>query len=636
MAVVGRNVFQRGLDYILGRNFAIGLASMALLGISGFATWRGMTDFIAGIQDNAASIANPLSGGTAALALAIVVVLTFLMWIALRETVKPQRTGHLLLTTPLYVFLLIWSVGFGYGYWWSLIAGSEATRTGLQGQAEDVRDATVGVAARLAAVQSRLDAVVRFSERQMRQEESSGGSCGVASGRGQGPLYRARAGVRDSVQALSADIKSSWLGSVETDLSELNGRLSTIGDVAGTSVAERKQEFERVSAELRGRAAEIATRSDALGQSFATEMRQLASELSVEPGQPNFKCYDPELAARLTEAAADAGQPAQIDLREAKFSEGAAGVANAVMTIWTKLGRGVQSLYTDVPPVDEREAFSGRDLIALLAAIGVDLGLFVLAFINPPALSPATRDAFERNMARVSLASDEVIRELARAMKTAIHDVPGLDLEKVRMHFISHRGEGYFITPNLYRCGEQVGEEAFEGDPKDEIRRGVAMNQMAGIFDEYGIIEPMSEKERQQFWREDPRRLSPDLIREGGPEAAGLTDAAKERISKDVESELTKAWIEGKEAGLFGKARHALEVAGWSVAARNNPEIWPLKSQVGLTPLLYAVAVASGYDPDSDGLLTDLTPRDERAAFLSGDARQLGGPDNPRRLEDKR
>ncbi|MEM9095651.1 MAG: hypothetical protein AAGC62_11835, partial [Pseudomonadota bacterium] len=370
----------------------------------------------------------------------------------------------------------------------------------------------------------------------------------------------------------------------------------------------------------RGRAAEIATRYDALGQAFASDMRALAGELAVEPGQPGFKCYDPSLAARLNEAANDASEPAKIDLREAKFSEGAAGVANAVMTIWTKLGRGVQSLYTDVPPIDPREAFSGRDLIALLAAIGVDMGLLVLAFINPPALAAATRDAFERNMARVSLASDEVIRELARAMKTAIHDVPGLDLEKVRMHFISHRGEGYFITPNLYRCGDRVGDDQAE-DPQAEIRRGVAMNQMAGIFDEYGIIEPMTEDDRKQFWRDDPRRLSPELMEQG------LPDAAREKIEGEVEKQLTEAWVEGGEAGLFGKARHALEVAGWSVAARNNPEIWPLKSKVGLTPLLYAVAVASGYDPDNDGLQSGLTDRSEAAALLEGDA--------VKRIEDK-
>jgi len=63
------------------------------------------------------------------------------------------------------------------------------------------------------------------------------------------------------------------------------------------------------------------------------------------------------------------------------------------------------------------------------------------------------------------------------------------------------------------------------------------------------------------------------------------------------------------------------------VAARNNPEIWPLKSKVGLTPLLYAVAVASGYDPDNDGLQSGLTDRSEAAALLEGDA--------VKRIEDK-
>ena len=35
-------------DYVFGRNALIGVASLMLLAISGFATWSGMSDFIIG------------------------------------------------------------------------------------------------------------------------------------------------------------------------------------------------------------------------------------------------------------------------------------------------------------------------------------------------------------------------------------------------------------------------------------------------------------------------------------------------------------------------------------------------------------------------------------------------------------
>ena len=69
-----------------------------------------------------------------------------------------------LITFPLYVFLAIWSIGFGYGFWWSLTSGEEATGTGLAGLQEDTRDASAVVAARLEAVRGQLDNVVDWLE----------------------------------------------------------------------------------------------------------------------------------------------------------------------------------------------------------------------------------------------------------------------------------------------------------------------------------------------------------------------------------------------------------------------------------------------------------------------------------------
>ena len=42
--------FYQATDYLLGRNTLIGIASLMLLILSGFATWHGMRDFIIGVS----------------------------------------------------------------------------------------------------------------------------------------------------------------------------------------------------------------------------------------------------------------------------------------------------------------------------------------------------------------------------------------------------------------------------------------------------------------------------------------------------------------------------------------------------------------------------------------------------------
>ncbi len=592
------------LNFLLGRSLAIGAASMMLLAISGYATWSGMSDFILGIQSSGAEV----DASTTALTVAIVVALTFLMWIALRETVRPGESMRRLFTLPLYLFLALWSVGFGYGYWWSLIAGATATREGLAGQYEDVRDAAVEIAARLEAVNGRLDSVVRFSERQMASEEASGGSCGIDSPPGRGPLWRARSNVRDAVNALSTDIQQSWLAAVQSDLTALNGAIASAGDVSGSTIADRQRSYEQAAAEIRGRATQIATRSNALGASYAGEMRQLADELSVRPGEAGFQCYDPTLAERLREAALDADAQAVIELRPAQFSEGPAGVANAVKTIWTKIGVGVWNLFSPAETdTDAGEALGQRDLIALLAAVGVDFGLLVLAVVNPPRAQTGRMGAFQREVAGIRLASDEVIDELAHSFCAAINNST-VSFAMLQRHLVTHDGRSYFVAPNLYRCDDANTAE---------LENGVAINQIIGVLDEYEIIRPLTPSDRAKMWREDPRRVTIEHYGElrsedkeligrafsgekrgwfsrGRSVAEAGAPAANEPATPDFEplkQEIVDAFQEGRGAGVFAKARRALEAAGWSLRARLVPEIYALKDG-SLVPLLRVIEKA--------------------------------------------
>ncbi|MEZ5908157.1 MAG: hypothetical protein R3D31_05080 [Hyphomicrobiaceae bacterium] len=568
-------------DYLFGRNAMIGIASLMLLVISGYATWSGMADFIIGVSTSSVGQGRELPGGLSVsneiLVIAIVTALTFLMWLVLRETFGPGRKKReRVVTFALYFFLALWSIGFGYGFWWSLIAGEEATRTSLSGLQEDARDASTVIAARLDAVKVQLDSVVSWSESRMALEETSGGSCGVPSGSGRGPLYNARRGVRDSIATLREGIMKSWIAPVQTDLDVLR---QTAAGLEGKTVLERQRQFEARAAQIRGRARNIAARSNALGNSTATEMRALAAAVGIEPGKPGFSCYDPTLAQRLRQAADQAGQPALLRLRAAAFNEGPAGVANAIKNLWENVGSYSASLVRYVVSGGKTggdktaggQSISGRDLIALLATLGIDLGLFVLTVLNPP--SAPHQDALRKAQAELHLPTSEVVHHLSSAFQTAIDRAPGGDLEWVRKHFLHHNGSSYFVIPNLYAAAEDDAEEL----------KALAMNQLAGVLDDLKLVKALTPDELKKFGEEEKRDSFSDLTPYMGGRAEEMTETGAQPV---------------RNHGLLSKAARVLHIAGWSKSAYRDVEIFRLVDAEGLTPLL--IVLNQGKMPTED------------------------------------
>src|SRR6478752_4679520 len=100
-----------------------------------------------------------------------------------------------------------------------------------------------------------------------------------------------------------------------------------------TRATPRRQRFETTASDIRGNARSIAARSNELGRATAAQMRALANLVSAQPNQTGFYCYDPTLVQRLRQAGDQADQPVNLNLREARFSEGAAGVANAIKNL---------------------------------------------------------------------------------------------------------------------------------------------------------------------------------------------------------------------------------------------------------------------------------------------------------------
>ena len=382
-----------------------------------------------------------------------------------------------------------------------------------------------------------------------------------------------RRSVRDGVASLRDNIAKSWLGPVQADLELL--RKSASG-FEGASPEERQKQFEAAAATIRGSARSIASRSNELGKSLGAEMRSLADAVSVAPGQPGFSCQDTTLASRLRQAAEQASVPAQLTLREVAFNEGPAGVANAVKNLWSNLGSYVAGMFTYIFSGGTRTGgesggtpITGRDMIALLATIGIDLGIFVLALLSPPTYPPVRSDALAGVRPRLHKVEFDLARELKAAFDTAIARAPGGSLEWVRRHFVHHGAKSYFVIPNLYRS---------EDGNNDEQQRAIAINQLAGVMNDVKLIRVVTKKELEAFGKEEERSSASSL--------GEHRTAWRKSIGKDEATGHAKDDKPIRNHGLLSKAERMLSIAGWSDIAKRDPEIYELTDTEGLTPLL--------------------------------------------------
>lgn len=351
---------------------ALGIVTLMLLFASFYATWRGMADFVASRAE---------AGGIATTGLVVLVVLTLTlaMYVALREMVNPIRLRNIFIAFPLYALLALWSVGFGYGFWWSLIAGQNATETALSRTVNSLGEATSDLRAQLAAGAALMQTAERLSEEKAQAEIVRGGTCGVASGAGDGPLSRARAETRSQIAAFALGVREDWLGPVNERLAQLEGSLAQPVLEAETPDA-RKRRMLSLGQTVARNAKDISADATARGRLIAEQLRAKADRLAVAPvsGGVDY-CYDPDLATGLVLVAEALEGPFEIEVAAFRFAEGADGVAQAVEDLWLDVFARL-GLVRSPGTIGER--LDGRDLIALLAAIGVDFALFVFALLR--------------------------------------------------------------------------------------------------------------------------------------------------------------------------------------------------------------------------------------------------------------
>jgi len=432
-------------------NFAISVVFFGLLMISAYAVLQGLMDIISVSQPALASGFQRFYIGAAA------VLITAAMWVTLEVALSRGNLPKRVLAAGIYVLLALWSIGFGYGFWWKIIASRTETLAAIQGAATSVASQIQQTNAAVNRLEGSLEGVSAIALQQQNIETKSGGSCGIPSGPGFETLAKRRKVVTDEIDNLTNRIQARWIGPINvvlygTPLSDgslsggLQGELKRLDPkvMRELSADQRAQRF----TEVRDASARAITRIDALnqqqGSEAVTELANLSRQLGVQRGERAFTCYDPQLASALADAATQAKSPPRLSLPVFENSEGAAATAKAFQKIWSyafwAVGLAASWIGLIAAPRDA-VSLGGNDLIALIASCVIDICIFVFGVLR-------TRRPLDGSRL-LQPSSDDSRDKLMASLKAFAAD-DALDARRVFTACIIRAGNRYyFILPHL-------------------------------------------------------------------------------------------------------------------------------------------------------------------------------------------
>ena len=238
----------------------------------------------------------------------------------------------------------------------------------------------------------------------MAREESSGGSCGVASGAGRGRLYAARKSVRDSVASLRDNVVKNWVGPVQADIEAMKKTAAEFetaapedrqtqirgdGDHHPRRRAQHRRPLERtrrLDGDRDARARAVAWRSSRTSRASPASTRPWRSASDRPPIRPRSR--------RRSSCAMSSSAKARPASPMRSRTSGRTSAATRPALVHYVFTGGASGFTTGGEPI------TGRDMIALLATIGIDLGLFVLALLDRPGPPPPQRRRLGRERRR--------------------------------------------------------------------------------------------------------------------------------------------------------------------------------------------------------------------------------------------
>lgn len=393
-------------------------APFSLSGLTGFALWGfillsvlatglGFADLRAAGTDNA-----ELSGIELAFTIATTLFVVSAMVVALHHLVAPEtRLAARLMSFVFYLVFAVWSVGFGYGFFWKELAGQEFTERQFERAITDLSASVARTSAALELSERVTAEAAALATQRADTEAREGRTCAnkPASVPGEGPLMRSRFAFADRARNLGDEVRTSWVGPVADQRMRLQRQVDAL--VKRTSPPASVPEAERAVLEKLAMASRLpaaerralftglhedarafsATANDLRAlhaEAFAGRLVQLAAEVGPDPQRPGSPdparandpgyCWDVVLNEKITAAAAQLRSVEDVAAPEFTFLEGAKATRAAFFGLISWLA-GAVGVHIEG---GDGFVFDDKAFLALFASIAVDLGIVFLTLIG--------------------------------------------------------------------------------------------------------------------------------------------------------------------------------------------------------------------------------------------------------------
>lgn len=368
-----------GLSNVASLQGARRLGLAALLFLTAVATAIGLTDLIR------ASEAGKVGAVEFAVVAALAGAAILTMWLALEYSIALRPWWKRIVPVVVYLILVLWSIGFGFGFYWKHIASIGIAQDETAEMVERVSEGLDGATSTLSTIQRQLNELSRASQERTNQEERAGGACdGVASGAGAGPYWNLRGTIKNDTDLLLGGMVI-WLGGSQaveagTPLERIQGLKVEAAKVQrdfaqGTNDTEAMR---NTLLELGRKAGDIIRETNAIvdgRQRYVNQLRAVASKLREGYSANGLVCRDESLANNLNLAADGLSELRRIDTDLAQLDPklGPRATRHAFNRLWANAFSFLPGNQTG-----ETGKLGQRDLQALIAAIVVDIGIFFL------------------------------------------------------------------------------------------------------------------------------------------------------------------------------------------------------------------------------------------------------------------
>jgi hypothetical protein len=388
-----------------------GLSGFALLGfflLSVLATGLGFADLRAANTDT-----GELSAFELAFTIATTLFVVTAMMVALHQLVAGQAWWIRVVSFFFYVLFAIWTVGFGYGFFWKELAGQEFTERQFEGVITDLSGSITRTSAALETSERATADVAALASSRAQTEAAEGRTCANHPGStpGEGPLMRSRFAFAARAQNLGAEVRTVWIAPVATQRARLERQVSALVNRAPPAAsldlpaaervtleklsaasrlpsAERRALFTSVHEEARAFANAANDLRSLHANAFADRLVSLAAEVGPDPQRPGSAdparasdpgyCWDVVLSEKLIAASTQIRAVEPVTTPEFEFLEGPKATRAAffglIQWITQPLGLKFEGSRDFV--------FDDKAFLALFASIAVDLGIVFLTIIR--------------------------------------------------------------------------------------------------------------------------------------------------------------------------------------------------------------------------------------------------------------